>query len=159
VAAPAGQPLEALVRDELRGPVSALVEQIVRELVHERLNGTAPVPVEAKSSTSGAPSTKVCRSCGSEKTAGAFARNRRVCRDCRREQGRRAEEARVDRRREQADDDEEGPKPVRRYRLEAGIVRRLREERRAMIEAAPVELVERDGRVWQLRRLPSAKGK
>jgi hypothetical protein len=31
-----------------------------------------------------------------------------------------------------------------------------REERRAMIEAAEVELVERDGRVWQLRRLPSA---
>jgi hypothetical protein len=31
-----------------------------------------------------------------------------------------------------------------------------REERRAMIEAAPVEFVERDGRIWQLRRLPSA---
>jgi hypothetical protein len=31
-----------------------------------------------------------------------------------------------------------------------------REERRAMIEAAEVELVERDGRVWTLRRLPSA---
>jgi hypothetical protein len=44
------------------------------------------------------------------------------------------------------------------YRLEAGIIRRLRDERRALIEAAPVELVERDGRVWQLRRLPSAMG-
>jgi hypothetical protein len=42
------------------------------------------------------------------------------------------------------------------YRLEAGIVGRLREERRATIEAAEVELVERDGRVFELRRLPSA---
>jgi hypothetical protein len=42
VAAPAGQPLEALVRDELRGPVSELVRQIVVELVHEQLNGSAP---------------------------------------------------------------------------------------------------------------------
>jgi hypothetical protein len=42
------------------------------------------------------------------------------------------------------------------YRIEAGIVDRLREERRALIEAAEVELVERDGRVFQLRRLPSA---
>jgi hypothetical protein len=42
------------------------------------------------------------------------------------------------------------------YRLEAGIVGWLREERRALIEAAQVELVERDGGAWQLRRLPSA---
>jgi hypothetical protein len=48
------------------------------------------------------------------------------------------------------------PRSRSRYRLEAGIVGRLREERRAMIEAAEVELVERDGRVWTLRRLPSA---
>jgi hypothetical protein len=41
------------------------------------------------------------------------------------------------------------------YRIEAGIYGRLREQRRKMIEAAQVELVERDGRVWQLRRLPS----
>jgi hypothetical protein len=41
------------------------------------------------------------------------------------------------------------------YRIEAGIVGRLREERRALIEAAEVELVERDGRVYELRRLPS----
>jgi hypothetical protein len=31
-----------------------------------------------------------------------------------------------------------------------------REERRAMIEAAEVELVERDGRVFEYGRLPSA---
>jgi hypothetical protein len=42
------------------------------------------------------------------------------------------------------------------YQLEAGIVARLREERRALIQAAEVELVERDGRVFELRRLPSA---
>jgi hypothetical protein len=42
------------------------------------------------------------------------------------------------------------------YRLRAGIYARLAEERRALIEAAEVELVERDGRVWTLRRLPSA---
>jgi hypothetical protein len=42
------------------------------------------------------------------------------------------------------------------YRIEAGIVGRLREERRALIAAAEVELVERDGRVFELRRLPSA---
>jgi hypothetical protein len=42
------------------------------------------------------------------------------------------------------------------YRLDAGIIGRLRQERRALIEAADVELVELDGRVWQLRRLPSA---
>jgi hypothetical protein len=48
------------------------------------------------------------------------------------------------------------PAPRRNgYRIEAGIVGRLREERRAMIEAAEVELIERDGRIFELRRLPS----
>jgi hypothetical protein len=42
----------------------------------------------------------------------------------------------------------------RRYRIEAGVVGRLREQRRALIEAAEVELVERDGRVWTVRKLP-----
>jgi hypothetical protein len=41
------------------------------------------------------------------------------------------------------------------YRLRAGIYARLADERRALIEAAEVELVERDGRVYELRRLPS----
>jgi hypothetical protein len=46
--------------------------------------------------------------------------------------------------------------PRRRgYRLEAGIIGKLREERRALIASAEVELVERDGRVFELRRLPS----
>ena len=40
VGTPAGQPLEALVRDELRGPVSDLVRRLVPELVGEALNGS-----------------------------------------------------------------------------------------------------------------------
>jgi hypothetical protein len=42
MAAPAGQPLEALVRDELRGPVTELVRQVVVELVREQLSGRSP---------------------------------------------------------------------------------------------------------------------
>jgi hypothetical protein len=42
------------------------------------------------------------------------------------------------------------------YRLRAGIYARNAEERRSRIEAAEIELVERDGRVYELRRLPSA---
>jgi hypothetical protein len=41
VAAPAEAPLEQLVRDELRGPVSELVRPVVVELVREQLNGAA----------------------------------------------------------------------------------------------------------------------
>jgi hypothetical protein len=40
--------------------------------------------------------------------------------------------------------------------IEAGIVGRLREERRALIDAAPATLEERDGRTWLVRRLPPA---
>jgi hypothetical protein len=46
VAAQAGQPLEALVRDELRGPVSELVRQVVVELVREQLNGDLQAAAE-----------------------------------------------------------------------------------------------------------------
>jgi hypothetical protein len=45
VAAPAETPLEQLVRDELRGPVSELVRQVVVELVREQLNGAAETAV------------------------------------------------------------------------------------------------------------------
>jgi hypothetical protein len=47
VAAPP-ETLGTLVRDELRGPVSDLVERVVRELVRERSNGYAPA-VESES--------------------------------------------------------------------------------------------------------------
>jgi hypothetical protein len=115
VAAP-GQTLKALVRDELRGPVSELVRQVVVELVHEELTAAAPVATEAPQSTNGAtPSSKTCRTCGIEKPADQFALNRRVCRPCRRQQNLAWEAERVERRREQrthapGDDDEEGPR-------------------------------------------------
>jgi recombinational DNA repair protein (RecF pathway) len=86
VAASAGQPLEALVKDELRGPVSELVRRIVVELIHEQLNGAAPAPVETRAalSTNGvAPSTKVCTLCGETKPSSAFNAGRRQCRKCR----------------------------------------------------------------------------
>jgi hypothetical protein len=44
--------LEALVRDELRGPVSELVRQVVVELVHEQLNGSGSGP-SAQTAVSG----------------------------------------------------------------------------------------------------------
>jgi hypothetical protein len=39
----AGATLEALVKDELRGPVSELVRRLAVELVHEQLNGALAV--------------------------------------------------------------------------------------------------------------------
>jgi hypothetical protein len=47
VAAPP-QTLEALVRDELRGPVRDLVRRLVPELVAEALNGTAESDADAR---------------------------------------------------------------------------------------------------------------
>jgi hypothetical protein len=71
--------LEALVRDELRGPVSELVERVVRELVREQLNGAAPEAAAASATNGGTqvPWTKVCRVCGEARPADEFARNRR----------------------------------------------------------------------------------
>jgi hypothetical protein len=86
VSAPAGQPLEALVRDELRGPIAELVQRVVRELVAEQLNGAAPVPVETSVAlrvNGAAPSTKVCTLCGETKPSSAFNTGRRQCRQCR----------------------------------------------------------------------------
>jgi hypothetical protein len=64
------------------------------------------------------PGAKTCRACGIEKPANEFARNRRICKPCRREQNHAWEAERVERRREQhahkqgaALDDEEGPLP------------------------------------------------
>jgi hypothetical protein len=86
VAAPAGQPLEALVRDELRGPVSELVRRVVVELVREQLTGDAPAPAKTKAAASAngaAPSMKVCTLCGETKPSSAFNAGRRQCRKCR----------------------------------------------------------------------------
>jgi hypothetical protein len=107
VAAPAE--LEQIIRDELRQPVSELVERVVRELVRESLNGAAPAPVESTAANGLIPATKVCRTCEREKPADQFGKARRICKACRREQGRSWEEQRVARRRMEVDDDEEGP--------------------------------------------------
>jgi hypothetical protein len=104
VAAPAGQPLEALVKDELRGPVSELVRCVVVELVHEQLNGSGPGP-SAQTAVSGpenaqeprlrpgpkpmtAPTERRCNRCGETKPAGEYGRGRGTCRSCRRAQQR-----------------------------------------------------------------------
>jgi hypothetical protein len=50
VAAPP-ETLKALVRDELRGPVSELVRQVVVELVREQLNGAAETAVSGPENT------------------------------------------------------------------------------------------------------------
>jgi hypothetical protein len=106
VAAPAGQPLEALVKDELRGPVQELVRQVVVELVREQLNGAAPtLGPSADTAVSGpenaqqarrrpgptpkpAPAERRCNRCGEKKPAGEYAPGRGTCRSCRRAQQR-----------------------------------------------------------------------
>jgi hypothetical protein len=105
VAAPE-QTLEALVRDELRGPVSELVRQVVVELVREQLNGHASSlgpPVETTVSgpenaqeprlrpgpkPKPAPAERRCNRCGETKAAGEYGRGRGTCRSCRRAQQR-----------------------------------------------------------------------
>jgi predicted RNA-binding Zn-ribbon protein involved in translation (DUF1610 family) len=79
VAAPP-QTLEALVRDELRGPVSDLVRQVVVELVREQLNGAAAAPAAANDAV---PSTRVCKTCGRELPLDRFAAHRHECKSCR----------------------------------------------------------------------------
>jgi hypothetical protein len=93
VAAPP-QTLEALVRDELRGRVSELVERVVRELVREQLNGSGPGP-SAQTAVSGPENvqetangstparTKRCSRCRMEKPLDALATGRTTCRKCR----------------------------------------------------------------------------
>jgi hypothetical protein len=87
------------------------------------------------------------RGCGSGRSAGAARRTRT------------ASERSVDRPRRTATRSLPVPAtPTRRnyYGGKPGpLLVRLEEERRAQIAAAPVELVERDGRIWQLRKLPS----
>jgi hypothetical protein len=101
VAAPAEAPLEQLVRDELRGPVSELVRRVVVELVHEQLNGSGPGP-SAQTAVSGPeeprlrpgpkpkspPAERRCNRCGETKPAREYAPGRGTCRGCRRAQQR-----------------------------------------------------------------------
>jgi hypothetical protein len=121
VAAPP-ETLEALVRDELRGPVSELVRQVVRELVREQLNGAAPsLGPAAENAVSGPengqeprrrpgatpkspPAERRCNRCGETKPAGEYAPGRSTCRSCRRTQQREHD------RRVALADDEESPR-------------------------------------------------
>jgi hypothetical protein len=122
VAAPA-QGLEALVRDELRGPVAELVRRLVPELVAETLNGsgpsaavvlpgadTPPQPTNGAaatpdtSSVSTAPTTRRCKICGVDKPLSAFGPHRHQCKPCRNPQA----VARERRRREAVAADDDG---------------------------------------------------
>jgi hypothetical protein len=121
VAAPAGQPLEALVRDELRGPVSELVRRVVIELVHEQLNGhlgSPAVPARRPGPTpKRAPAERRCNRCQETKPADEYARGRGTCRSCRR-----AQQREHDRRAALAEDEEPHPEPsVDRWLLERGL--------------------------------------
>jgi hypothetical protein len=129
---------------------------------------------EVPPSTNGAtPSTKVCRTCEPEKPADQFGKGRPcvgIADASRAGLGKRSV-LRVDAsnaytrqkspstttRRVPEPTPSRRPSPPRRngYRLEAGIYARLAEQRRAVIEAAPTTLEERDGRTWLVRRLPS----
>jgi hypothetical protein len=177
VAAPP-QTLEALVRDELHGPVSELVRQVVVELVREQLNGAAQVHVEPPGSPSQrpngpGPAPDTPSRLRTRKRAGSAARQNPARSSSR--AGDSAGPAGTARKpdapasaalplaRSRAKWSLPVPTPPSRrrngYRLAGSIYTRLAEERRALIENTEVELVERDGRVWQLRRLPSAMRK
>jgi hypothetical protein len=75
--------LEALVRDELRGPVSELVRQVVVELVREQVNGAGPASVETPVVNGAAPAMRVCKTCARELPLDRFAPNRHECKSCR----------------------------------------------------------------------------
>src|SRR5438046_2156455 len=89
--APAEQTLEALVRDELRGPVAELVRRLVHELVAEQLIGgpslsstpRASGGAEETTASSQTTAAKVCGICGETKPLDAFERGRRQCKQCR----------------------------------------------------------------------------
>lgn len=93
MAAPAHE-LEALVRDELRDPVSELVRQVVVELVREQLNGAAPSHPDPspEPSTNGATvpaaapteaAMRHCKGCDRDLPLGAFSPGHYRCRECR----------------------------------------------------------------------------
>jgi hypothetical protein len=145
------QTLEALVRDELRGPISEVVRRVVVELVREQLNGdlvvaesTAGAPKNAQeprrrsgpTTPKPAPPERHCNRCGETKPAGEYAPGRGTCCDCRR-----AQQREHDRRVAQADSEEPhpAPSPPQRGRRGARRLERDRvwsERRRALIEAA-----------------------
>ena len=106
MATTAGLTLQEIVKDELRGPVAELVRQVVVELVHEQLNGSAlRLGLTAETAVSGpengqeprrrpgptpksAPAERRCNRCGETKPASEYAPGRGTCRSCRRAQQR-----------------------------------------------------------------------
>ena len=75
------QTLEALVREELRGPVAELVRRLVHELVAEQMNGAiASAPATARNGAA----IKVCTGCGEQKPVSEFEQHRNRCKECRR---------------------------------------------------------------------------
>jgi hypothetical protein len=117
VAAPE-QTLEALVKDELRGPVSELVRRLVPELVREQLSGYAgahQLPQEAtngSTATADPPraveaSTRHCKGCDRELALDQFSPGHYRCRECRRR-----EQRERDARRREASEDEPAGLPV-----------------------------------------------
>jgi hypothetical protein len=162
VAAPAGQPLEALVRDELRGPVTELVRRVVVELVREQLNGAAATAVSGPENgqeprrrpgpiPKPAPAERRCNRCGETKPAGEYAPGRGTCRSCRRAQQREHD------RRAALEDEEPHPAPSpqqgRKSQRRLDSDRYWNERRRQLIEQARVTTEERDGREYVVRHL------
>jgi integrase-like protein len=101
------QSLEALVKDELRGPVSELGRRLVPELVAEALNGAAagaemplsgslvpPATTKASDATPDPPPTKRCNGCNRDLRASAFSPKHYRCRECRRREWREGEQRR-----------------------------------------------------------------
>jgi hypothetical protein len=86
----------------------------VAPVIERRLKEDPDIAETPRVTNGATPATKVCRTCGIEKPANEFARNRGICKPCRREQNHAWEAERVERRREQgaAPDDEEGPLPA-----------------------------------------------
>jgi hypothetical protein len=170
VAAPAEAPLEQLVRDELRGPVSELVRQVVLELVREQLNGAAPsLGLTAETTVSGpenaqeprlrpgpkpkpAPAERRCNRCGETKPAAEYGRGCGTCRSCRR-----AQQREHDRRAALAEDEEPHPGPGsqdgQKSERRLASDRYWNERRRSLIEEARVTTEERDGREYVVRHL------
>ena len=167
MAAPAGQALEALVRDELRGPVSELVRRVVVELVREQLNGDRPAAAGAAVSgpenaqeprrrpgptLKPAPAERRCNRCGVVKAAGEYAPGRATCRACRR-----AQQREHDRHAALADDEEPHPAPSpqqgRKSQRRLDSDRYWNDRRRRLIQDARVTTEQRDSREYVVRHL------
>jgi hypothetical protein len=154
--------LRAIVRQEVDRALAALVSELVDGELEQRRNGhVSHVEDDATAHDRSAPTAvaqmKTCTRCGRERPASEFLPARSRCRSCRAAEQR---EKRA-RRRERPRDEPEPTRPRARMRRRGVLVSRRdverQEETRRVISAAPVELVERDGRVWTVRRLPGGE--